>query len=167
MIPRLYLQARLLSRALDLSPTYLLDNSTWSSKGLFKLSTSKTWTKTDPIVFPTHRPASLLGFPDWQPCHPHQKPGSHLPHPHILSVTKPRKYLSVSFSPSLSPQHLSPHLLLGPLAPLQVCLFHSDPQSALSEAKIGHPLVKAPTCRIKTKLLSMTPKVLNDPVSVE
>lgn len=163
MIPRLYLQARLLSRALDLPSTYLLDRSTWSSNGLLKLSTSET----DPIVFPTHRPASLLGSLDWQPWHPHQKPGSHLPHPHILSATKPRKYLLVSFSPSPPPQHLSPHLLLGPLAPFQVCLFHSDPQSALSEARIGHPPVKAPACRIKTKLLSVTPKALNDPVSVE
>lgn len=55
----------------------------------------------------------------------------------------------------------------GSLTAFRAWLFHNGPLRALSEAEIGHPLVKAPAGRTKTKHLSMTPKALNGPALAE
>ena len=128
MTPRLlHLQGRLLSGAPDSSPTCLLDISTWTWNGPVILNASKS----DPNILPVNRLASFPGLPVGQPRHPRQRPGSHLLHPHVPSVTRPRKFSSISFSPSRPPQHLSAQLLLGSSPPSrQACFFHGSSQNA-------------------------------------
>ena len=114
-----------------------------------------------PRLTSSHSPPTDLlhlgGLPDWQPRHPHQKLGS------PLSIFTSFRLPSPGNShPSASPHLASPSAphcnCCQPITELHPWLFHNNPLSALSEAPIGHPLVKAPTSRQRPNSLAWHPR---------
>lgn len=126
-----------------LSPGYLHLNNRWAFQ---------TYHVTSSHSPPTDLLA-LGGLPDWQTRHPHQKLGS--PFSVLTSFRLP--------SPGNSHPLASPHLASSsalhcsccrPITELHPWLFDNGPPSALSEAPIGHSLVKAPTGRQRPSFLA-------------